>query len=305
MFHTKLNIKGGEKIIKQKIGKIEKINLSKGSNAKILFPLLVLSLMLVFSFAVNDVSAANGTSTNTIGQTNPVSSSINGKTTDLQSQSTSETTKKASNTNKKTANLNSQGIGTVNISNLNYNMGINLTTSDISPNVGQQYYYTVIVTNNGPDNATGVQVKSGMPYGIKFNSYSTSQGTYDNPTGKWNIGYLASGASAVLQLFVTPTNRVNGTVVTKTATLVNTKETVNTTVSIPGSPVSDVALSLTASNLTPKVGQQFYYTLIATNNGPDLASNVQVTSWIPTGLTINSVTVTEGSFSTLPQYGGC
>lgn len=96
------------------------------------------------------------------------------------------------------------------------------------------------MTNNGPDNATDVQVTDGIPDGLTFNSSTASQGTYDHTTEIWNVGTLANGASAVLQLFVTPTNSVAGTLITKNATLINTNETGNATVSIPSAPVAVV-----------------------------------------------------------------
>ena len=187
-------------------------------------------------------------------------------------------------------------VGTVDTSNfLNYTMGITVTSSNSSPNVGQQYQYTIIVTNNGPDDATDVQVTDGIPDGITYNSSTTSQGTYDPSTDIWNVGTLASGASAALQIFVTPTNSVAGTLVTKNATLINNNETGSATVSIPSAPVS-VVLTKTASNLTPNVGQQFNYAVTATNNGSGTASGVQVTDQIPAGLTFNSYTASQGTY---------
>ena len=159
-------------------------------------------------------------------------------------------------------------VGTVDTSNfLNYTMNMVVTASNSSPNVGQQFRYTIIVTNNGPDTATDVQVTDGIPTGLTFNGYTASQGTYNHATEIWNVGTLASGASAVLQLFVTPTSCVAGTIVTKNATLINTNETGNATVSVPAAPVSNVTLTKTASNSLPNVGQQFNYTITATNNG--------------------------------------
>ncbi|WP_048190947.1 DUF11 domain-containing protein [Methanobacterium sp. SMA-27] len=188
-------------------------------------------------------------------------------------------------------------VGTVDTSNfLNYTMGITVTASNSSPNVGQQFHYTIIVTNNGPDNATDVQVTDGIPDGLTFNSSTASQGTYDHATEIWNVGTLASGASAVLQLFVTPTNSVAGTLVTKNATLINTNATGNATVSIPAAPVA-VVLTKTASNLAPNVGQQFHYVVTATNNGPNTATGVQVTDIIPAGLTFNSYTASQGTYN--------
>ncbi|MDY9923191.1 hypothetical protein [Methanobacterium sp.] len=192
--------------------------------------------------------------------------------------------------------FNSGGIVTVDPF-LAYTMDLTITASNSAPNVGQPFSYTITVTNNGPDTATDVQVTDGIPAGLTFNSYTASQGTYYYATEIWNVGPLVSGASAVLQLFVTPTASVAGTTVTKNVTLINTNQTANATVVVPAAPVSDVTLTKTASNLAPNVGQQFSYTIIANNNGPGTATGVQVTDIIPAGLTFNSYTASQGTYN--------
>jgi trimeric autotransporter adhesin len=188
-------------------------------------------------------------------------------------------------------------VGTVDTSNfLIYAMNIVNTASNTHPNVGQQFHYTIIVTNNGPDTATDVQMTDGIPDGLTFNSFTASQGTYNHATEIWNIGTLASGASAVLQLFVTPTSTLAGTLVTKNATLINTNDTSSATVTVPGTPVS-VILTKTASNLAPNVGQQFNYILTVINHGPNTATGVQVTDILPAGLTFNGFTASQGTYN--------
>jgi trimeric autotransporter adhesin len=175
-----------------------------------------------------------------------------------------------------------------------YSMNIAATASNSSPNVGQQFHYTITVTNNGPDTATDVQVIDGIPNGLTFNNSIASQGTYNHATEIWNIGTLASGASATLVLFVTPTASVADTTVTKNATLINTNQTASAIVSLP--KAVDVVVSSTTSNSSPIVGQPFHYTITATNNGPDTATGVQVTDVIPAGLTFNGYTASQGTY---------
>ncbi len=67
---------------------------------------------------------------------------------------------------------------------------------------GDTFYYTVTVKNNGPDNATGVQVTDVLPQGVDFISYSATQGTYDFNTGVWMVGNLANGVSQTLTINV-------------------------------------------------------------------------------------------------------
>ena len=89
-------------------------------------------------------------------------------------------------------------------------------TKTIAPPTGTDYYYgqvvpyTVTVTNNGPDAATGVTVLDKLPTGLILQS-ATPVGAYAPGTGMWTVGSLASGASATLTLTV----RINasGTIV--------------------------------------------------------------------------------------------
>ncbi|MCZ3367058.1 beta strand repeat-containing protein [Methanobacterium veterum] len=188
-------------------------------------------------------------------------------------------------------------VGTVDTSNfLNYTMGITITASNSAPNVGQPFTYTITVTNNGPDTATDVQVADGIPAGLTFNGYTATQGTYNSGTEIWNVGTLASGASAVLQLSVTPTASLAGMNVTKNVTLINTNQTTNVTVSVPAA-VSNVTITKTASNSSPNVGQPFSYTITVNNSGAASAPGVQVTDVIPAGLTFNSYTTSQGTYN--------
>jgi uncharacterized repeat protein (TIGR01451 family) len=186
-------------------------------------------------------------------------------------------------------------VGTVDTSNfLIYTMNIAATASNSSPKVGQQFHYTITVTNNGPDAATDVQITDGIPAGLTFNGATASQGSYNHSTEVWNVQTLASGASATLELFVTPTANLADTTVTKNVTLLNTNDTVSAIVSVP--EAVNVVLNSTTSNSSPSVGEEFNYTVTATNNGPNTATGVQVKDVIPAGLTFNGYSATQGTY---------
>jgi uncharacterized repeat protein (TIGR01451 family) len=59
--------------------------------------------------------------------------------------------------------------------------------------------FTLTVTNDGPDDATGVVVTDQLPSGLTYRS-QTGDGTYDAATGRWTVGNVANGASASIRL---------------------------------------------------------------------------------------------------------
>ncbi|MFC2078072.1 hypothetical protein ACFLTM_04615, partial [Candidatus Bipolaricaulota bacterium] len=82
--------------------------------------------------------------------------------------------------------------------------------------VGQNLTYTIVVTNDGPDDATGVEVADTLPAGVIYVSDTPSQGTFSSSTNVWTVGSLANGASATLELVVEVGSGA-GTSITNTA----------------------------------------------------------------------------------------
>ena len=66
-------------------------------------------------------------------------------------------------------------------------------------------------------------------------------------------------------------------------------------VTIP--PQADLALAKTVSNPTPNVGNTISYTVTLTDNGPDVATNAQVTDLLPAGVTFVSDTASQGTYN--------
>jgi uncharacterized repeat protein (TIGR01451 family) len=75
--------------------------------------------------------------------------------------------------------------------------------SPASVSTGDTATYTITVTNNGPGDATGVEVTDQLPAGVTYSTHNASQGAYTNGTGIWTVGDLANGASATLTITVT------------------------------------------------------------------------------------------------------
>ncbi|KZX09984.1 beta strand repeat-containing protein [Methanobrevibacter curvatus] len=136
--------------------------------------------------------------------------------------------------------------------------------------------YTIIVTNNGPDNATNVAVSEVLDSRLVLVSNITSAGSYDGSV--WNIGTITVGQSVTLTLVV----RINGTGVIGNNVTVSTPDQNNagnnTTNSNNTTALSSVDLELkkTANVTKTFVGRFVKYTLVVVNHGPDVAHNVAV-----------------------------
>lgn len=77
---------------------------------------------------------------------------------------------------------------------------------------GDQVTFSIAVTNDGPSDATGVEVTDFLPEGFAAVSSSVSTGSFDEATLIWDVGTIAAGATETLTLTVT----VNVSVLTTT-----------------------------------------------------------------------------------------
>ncbi len=100
---------------------------------------------------------------------------------------------------------------------------ITKSVNDDSPQSDDSVTYTITVTNNGPDNATGVIVNDVLPAGVNFTSSIVSTGSFNSATGVWTIGNLNNGASATMSIVADVTADDNDSV-TNTATVLGSQE---------------------------------------------------------------------------------
>ena len=148
-----------------------------------------------------------------------------------------------------------------------------------APVFGQNVTFTVTVTNNGPNSASGISVLDALPAGLDYVS-DNGAGAYDSGTGVWTVpGSLASGGSASLQIVasVVTTDTVYNSAFISAATPLDPDPTDNSsTVTVNAAEVADIQLDMAASAPTVLVGGSFGVTLTATNNGGDAGFSVAV-----------------------------
>ncbi|OEK00001.1 hypothetical protein BFP97_00005, partial [Roseivirga sp. 4D4] len=185
----------------------------------------------------------------------------------------------------------------------NADLALTKTVDLPGANVGDNVTFTITVTNNGPDGASGIQVTDQLPSGYTFVSATPVQGTYVSSTGLWTVGSLANGASTSLELV--GTLKSSGTL-TNSATIsaaneFDTNTGNNTATASSRIESADVSIAKSADNLSPNIGEQVTFTVLVSNAGPDGADNLSVSDALPSGLTYVSHTASRGTY--LPGTG--
>lgn len=98
------------------------------------------------------------------------------------------------------------GGGQVSLTEKPTDLGVSKVDSSDPSRAGRDLTYTLTVTNNGPNPATGVTATDTLPSGLAARSSTASQGTCSGTTTvTCALGDLASGASATVTIVIRPT----------------------------------------------------------------------------------------------------
>ncbi|QDS97157.1 DUF11 domain-containing protein [Adhaeretor mobilis] len=185
---------------------------------------------------------------------------------------------------------------------------IDKTDSDDPVKPGQVFDYIIKATNNGPSDATGVQVTDTLPDDVQFVDASQTPVSNSNGVLRFDIGNLASGASRTINISVRVDSDFVGTLLNvaevsgnETETNYDNNEDDEPTVVIP---VIDLQIVKTDSDDPVSPGEGFSYTLEIRNNGPSDATGVTIVDTLPaTGVefqgsaTPNSINGREVTFN--------
>lgn len=165
-------------------------------------------------------------------------------------------------------------------------------------NVGNVVTYTIKVTNNGPDTATGATITddvSGIGDDpVEYFQFVSATGPYTfddvTKTVTWTLSDLAPGESVTYTLKVKILDKAAGETVRNKADLWLTE--------YPGHVYDVVELytakanlyvKVTSSKKNPEVGEKFILTYKLGNKGPDAAENVTITIPLPAGFELVSI----------------
>jgi uncharacterized repeat protein (TIGR01451 family) len=173
------------------------------------------------------------------------------------------------------------------------------------PASGDSTVFLITLTNDGPNQATGVVVKDLIPAGLSCDSAVVSQGSFTNNGAKcdWSAGSLNAGASATMRLSST-VSAANGSTLTNRASITAADQADgnagnNTASQVLYIGASDLALSKVADNSAPNEGETVTFTVTLTNNGTNAVNGIAVTDLLPAGLTL----LTAAPDAPLPSQG--
>ncbi len=85
----------------------------------------------------------------------------------------------------------------------NVDLAVTKSVTPAVPAEGDIVTYTIGLTNNGPDSATGVVLTDTLPVDLTYSTSSATQGSYDSASGAWTVGDLALNGVATLTLITT------------------------------------------------------------------------------------------------------
>ena len=149
--------------------------------------------------------------------------------------------------------------------------------------------YTLTVTNNGPNPASGVKVTDTLPAGMVFSAANPSQGTCTGgPTVTCTLGDMASGATATVEIKATATAAGTVTNTARVETGVPDPNAANDT----AQATTNVLLAALKVGVTgPKsarAGSVVTYRLTVTNTSGRTAKSVVLRNPLPGGVAIAS-----------------
>lgn len=165
--------------------------------------------------------------------------------------------------------------------------------------LGQNFTYTLHVTNRGPNAATNIRLTDELPATASFVSAVPSQGSCSNAAGivMCDLATLAVGARASVLLTVTPTLvSVMTNSVSAASDEIDSLATNNAATSVLMANVAaDLATSVSGGAATALLNSVVTYNVTVTNRGPGSASGATLTNPLPAGFTFVAASSSVGS----------
>jgi len=162
---------------------------------------------------------------------------------------------------------------------------------------GNNLTYTITVTNAGPNDATSVILTDTLPSGVTFVSASPGCSFFAPNQVICSLGTIPVGGFVNVIIVVRPnapgiiTNTAEVTAAEDDPDLTNNQDSEDTEVQ----GIADLSIVKADQPDPVVVGQDLSYTLVVTNNGPSLATNVVLSDTLPSGVIFVSAVPSQGS----------
>ncbi|MCX7922107.1 MAG: DUF11 domain-containing protein [Clostridia bacterium] len=177
------------------------------------------------------------------------------------------------------------------------------------PIAGETLEYFITVYNNGPSAANNVEVTDNIPTGVDIESVTSDKGTCQitGNTVNCSLNTLDINERWNIRIEVTPNTEG---VIENTAQVTsdepdinpeNNSDSITTTIG----PSADLSIEKEASPQEVVLGNTLTYTLLVTNLGPSVATNVTLTDNLPPNITVSSIAPSQGSCTQLGDVITC
>lgn len=171
--------------------------------------------------------------------------------------------------------------------------------NNTSPDFGEIIKWSVVVSNNGPDIATNVQVNDLLDDGLIFVKSSSTKGNYDVKSGIWTIDSLAPETDETLNIYCKVNKigkilnfvSVNSTQYDWNESNNHDNESVNTV------KIADLSVIKLINNSNPNYNDLIKWTIIVSNNGPNMATGVIVNDLLPKSVEYISSYLSKGFYN--------
>ena len=192
---------------------------------------------------------------------------------------------------------------------------VQISVTNPTPREGQPTTFRIAVTNDGPLNAVDLEGTTEIPEAMAFLTHTTAHGSYTPASGVWQIDSIPSGESVELLITAAPDAGTAGEVLTKRASVrapmpgapndpneANNTATFSIIVGPPsggGPPLNEADVFATSSFSPTAVEESETTTLtVSINNvGPEAASGVAAALSFDTGLQVEDVGVSVGTYN--------
>ncbi|MDF0707753.1 gliding motility-associated C-terminal domain-containing protein [Flagellimonas okinawensis] len=185
-------------------------------------------------------------------------------------------------------------------------LNLDISVDNATPDVGSEVTFTIVLLNEGPSDAIGIEVENRLPNGFTYVS-DDSGGVFNPSNGIWNVGNLALGSQTELRIVaeVNPSGNYMVTTEVVDATFFDVDSTPDNSIvseddqdelTVLPRQVTDISVNKTINDMNPEVGDEVVFTIEVNNNGPNDASGLIIEDELENGYQFVSAITSAGLY---------